>query len=153
MKSQLASFTEKGKIPVLDFLSAALESAEYERALARAVVSRGERTSIIKFTYVWVVSACEHCLWSMWMNTNIGNLLETLLPPMCKFVSEVCRIFRKSMNCENRLFMHYRRFHREFSLFCFCLHRKCLSAVLCRATSCFWKNWKKLWPPIRWIYH
>lgn len=39
MKSQLASFTEKGKIPVLDFLSAALESAEYERAVARAVVS------------------------------------------------------------------------------------------------------------------
>lgn len=39
MKSQLASFTEKGKIPVLDFLSAALESAEYERALARAIVS------------------------------------------------------------------------------------------------------------------
>lgn len=39
MKSQLASFTEKGKIPVLDFLSAALESAEYERALTRAIVS------------------------------------------------------------------------------------------------------------------
>lgn len=43
MKSQLATFTEKGKIPVLDFLSAALESAEYERALARAIVSVEKR--------------------------------------------------------------------------------------------------------------
>ncbi|XP_055309432.1 1-phosphatidylinositol 4,5-bisphosphate phosphodiesterase epsilon-1-like, partial [Sitodiplosis mosellana] len=32
LKSQLNTYTEKGKIPVLDFLSAALESAEYERA-------------------------------------------------------------------------------------------------------------------------
>lgn len=39
LKSQLSTYTEKGKIPVLDFLSAALESAEYERALARGLVS------------------------------------------------------------------------------------------------------------------
>lgn len=38
LKSQLNTYTEKGKIPVLDFLSAALESAEYERALARGLV-------------------------------------------------------------------------------------------------------------------
>lgn len=39
LKSLLTTFTEKGKIPVLEFLSAALESAEYERALARGLVS------------------------------------------------------------------------------------------------------------------
>lgn len=39
LKSQLNTYTEKGKIPVLDFLSAALESVEYERALARGLVS------------------------------------------------------------------------------------------------------------------
>lgn len=39
LKSHLSTYTEKGKIPVLDFLSAALESAEYERALARGLVS------------------------------------------------------------------------------------------------------------------
>lgn len=39
LKSLLTTFTEKGKIPVLEFLSAAIESAEYERALARGLVS------------------------------------------------------------------------------------------------------------------
>lgn len=39
LKSQLNTYTEKGKIPVLDFLSTALESVEYERALTRGLVS------------------------------------------------------------------------------------------------------------------
>ncbi|KAG4077316.1 hypothetical protein HA402_009717 [Bradysia odoriphaga] len=37
LKSLLTTFTDKGKIPVLEFLSAALESAEYERALGRGL--------------------------------------------------------------------------------------------------------------------
>lgn len=40
LKSHLSTYTEKGKISVLDFLSAALESAEYERALARGLVGQ-----------------------------------------------------------------------------------------------------------------
>lgn len=39
LKSLLTTFTDKGKIPALEFLSAAIESAEYERALARGLVS------------------------------------------------------------------------------------------------------------------
>lgn len=38
LKSLITTFTERGKIPVLEFLSAALESAEYERALTRGLV-------------------------------------------------------------------------------------------------------------------
>lgn len=48
LKSHLSTYTEKGKIPVLDFLSAALESAEYERALARGLV----RTYFIDIPYI-----------------------------------------------------------------------------------------------------
>lgn len=43
LKSQLNTYTEKGKIPVLDFLSTALESVEYERALTRGLVSVAHR--------------------------------------------------------------------------------------------------------------
>ncbi|XP_037922568.1 1-phosphatidylinositol 4,5-bisphosphate phosphodiesterase epsilon-1-like [Hermetia illucens] len=37
LKPYLAAFTDNGKIPALDFLSAALESVEYEKALGRAL--------------------------------------------------------------------------------------------------------------------
>lgn len=38
LRPLLSTFTDKGKIPVLEFLSAAIASAEYERALARGLV-------------------------------------------------------------------------------------------------------------------
>lgn len=55
LKSQLNTYTEKGKIPVLDFLSAALESVEYERALARGLVSANcmLRDNDITLTFIY----------------------------------------------------------------------------------------------------
>lgn len=49
LKSQLNTYTEKGKIPVLDFLSTALESVEYERALTRGLVSIASLLFVITF--------------------------------------------------------------------------------------------------------
>lgn len=94
LKSQLNTYTEKGKIPVLDFLSAALESVEYERALARGLVSFNTsffRTFFYSTTLENLVCSffcgkngakfcCAITFWSCKINFTSASLFY-LLPP------------------------------------------------------------------------
>lgn len=113
LKSQLNTYTEKGKIPVLDFLSAALESVEYERALARGLVS--SNTSF--FSDVFLLShsgkfsmffflrkngakfCCAITFWSCKINFTSASLFY-LLPP---FLSLFFSLENKRMSCDSML--------------------------------------------------